>query len=182
MRTLRKIEGRRHGSDSMETGNTIRIGSQTHGVCFIEWSWRAKVSSGFSNTVLDQLKSVEEGDHEQITMSKKLSWIFRKGACSFNIDMDSEGWVRLRDLIKLKFLNCPSTTKFFEIVKRANSQKLRYQLKTVPFRHRDFAVFIRAISKPTAHEILSGSCSANILRRDCASSVPSATKSPMPPE
>jgi len=179
---FRKADGRGHGFDSTGTGKTIRIGSRTNGVSFIEWSWHAKVISGFSNTVLDNLKSIKEGESEHITMSKKLSWILRKRVCSSNIDMDSEGWVRLRDLVKLKFLSCPSTTKFLEVVKSANSHRLRYQLKTFPSRHDDFEVFIRAMSKPSASATLISSCSENVSHHGCASSVSSATKSPIPLE
>jgi len=131
-----------------DLGRSILIGSRADGVPFVRWSWEDKTKGGKSMMVLEHLSSLKEGDYARIEMSKKLSWVLRRGAKSMRIPIDGEGWVRVNDLLKLKCLNCVNAEKFYEVVQESNKQKPRYQLK--PSEGSEFELLIRASRKKAA--------------------------------
>merc|ERR1719316_1093000 len=85
-------------------------------------------------------------DDERTSMSKKISWILRKGAERINIEIDKEGWVKLSSLMKADILeDFPERTeeKLMACIEDSNSQKLRYETKKGP----DGETLVRAYSK-----------------------------------
>jgi len=83
-------------------------------------------------------------DDERTTMSKKISWILRKGAERIQVEIDPEGWVKLSDLMAQDLLDMPDKTedKLKSIIDESNAQKLRYETKEGPD-----GMLIRALTK-----------------------------------
>jgi len=164
VRELRKFR-------TFDRGRTIQIGSHSDGVPFVHWSWREKIGleeasdvSGpdaealhtqivrqrkdkvWKADVLTHLESMKQDDYDRIEVSKKLSWILRRGAKSISVDIDAEGWVRLRDLLHVDFLGHMSEAKLINLVEQSNRQKRRYEMKECQKDSR-FEYFVRASSK-----------------------------------
>lgn len=152
---------------TLDVGKSIVCGTRADGVPMIRWSWRAQAgiseaggesdpeaaqstgkvpSPSGRSPVLAHLASLKEGDYDRIERSKKLSWILRRGAETFNIPMEPDGWVRVNDLLQLEFLGCETAEKFFGVVEDSNKQKRRYELKDSETGV--FEIFIRA-SRPS---------------------------------
>lgn len=91
---------------------------------------------------LEQMMSLKPGDDERTEISKKISWILRHGAKKVNVDIDADGWVKVKDLIATDILSGVAQERLLEIIENSNSQKTRYELKDA-----EDGQIIRAISK-----------------------------------
>jgi len=77
-------------------------------------------------------------------MSKKISWILRKGAERIAINV-TDGWVKLTDILNSDLLDDMSDrteARLMTIVKESNDQKLRYEIKET-----SDGVLLRALRK-----------------------------------
>merc|ERR1719382_1808076 len=79
--------------------------------------------------VLSCITSLEDGDDERTALSKKISWILRRGARSVGIKIDDDGWVNVKDLQKAVILEDIDQKLLMQVVKESNSKKLRYEIK-----------------------------------------------------
>lgn len=93
---------------------------------------------------MEQITSLHEEDDERTTISKKISWILRRGVKSkkVNMRMTDDGWVKVSDLGKIDILDEIPTVKLMSIINESNHQKPRYDLKDS-----SEGQWIRAISK-----------------------------------
>lgn len=157
VRELRKFR-------TLNRGRSVMVGSASDSVPFVRWSWREKVgveecsdSSGpdaearytkvgtekvWNADVLDYIDGMKHDDHARIEISKKISYILRRGAKALDVDMDADGWVKLEDLVMVDFVGAISMAKLLDVVEQSNKQKQRYELKEAPLGY-----FIRASGK-----------------------------------
>lgn len=81
-------------------------------------------------SVLAQIASLNPvKDDERTTISKKVSWILRRGAKVAGVIMDEDGWVQISRLCKAEVLNGISEEELMQVIVDFNGQKLRYELK-----------------------------------------------------
>merc|ERR1719401_1870161 len=93
---------------------------------------------------LAQIVALTSDDDERTAISKKISWILRKGAERVAINV-SDGWVKVTDILNCDLLDDMSDrteAKLMTIVKESNVQKLRYEIK-----ESSDGVLLRALSK-----------------------------------
>merc|ERR1719401_3083587 len=93
---------------------------------------------------LAQIVALTSDDDERMAISKKISWILRKGAERIAINV-SDGWVKLTDILNCDLLDDMSDrteAKLMTIVKESNDQKLRYEVKET-----SDGVLLRALRK-----------------------------------
>lgn len=131
--------------------------------------------------ILELIKSLESDDDERTAISKKISWILRHGAQKVNVKMDSEGWVKVGDLLATEILEDVSKELLMAVIVDSNAQKLRYKLKDAPE-----GQFIKAYSK-TERKATTNAISTPIetektpqgsLRQDAPAFVPSGVFNP----
>lgn len=91
---------------------------------------------------LNMISSLGPEDDERTAISKKISWILRRGAKVAGVKMDDEGWVNLQDLLKADVLDGIAETALMQVIVDSNGKKLRYELEETKTGHR-----IRAYSK-----------------------------------
>jgi len=140
---------------TLDLGRSILIGSRSDAMPNVRWSWKdeAKKPTSSGTSVFTHIVKHDGGKNTHSEVSKKLSWILRRGAASMNVHMDGEGWVKVHDLLKLSVFNGIGQQQFFKIVQAANTEKARYEIKGVgPGQP---GVMIRASrgSKQTAAEV-----------------------------
>jgi len=130
---------------------------------------------------LELIKSLEPDDDERTGISKKVSWILRHGAQKVNVKMDTEGWVKVDDLLSADILEDVSQETLMAVIVDKNAQKLRYKLKETPE-----GMFVKAYSK-TERKATSGALageqpekrgSGGGLRQEAQPFVPSGAFSP----
>jgi cold shock CspA family protein len=93
---------------------------------------------------LAQIVALTSDDDERTAMSKKISWILRKGAERIALPVN-DGWVKLADILTCDLLEDMSDrteARLMSIVKDSNEQKLRYEIKET-----SDGVLLRALSK-----------------------------------
>lgn len=136
---------------TLDAGSSIKIGSKLDNIPFVVWSWRAKAGAegasdgdeasrengqlssevrrekGLHDGVLEHLASYKEDQVERIAISKKISFVLRRGAAACSIAMDGDGWVKVCELIS-DVLNNMDESDFFDVFAASNKQKLRYEL------------------------------------------------------
>jgi len=86
-------------------------------------------------------------DDERASISKKISFVLRRGAANLGINVDKEGWIKFVDLLNCDLLaDVPdrSEQKIMSVIDESNAQKLRYELKDGTG---DEGKLIRAIAK-----------------------------------
>lgn len=78
---------------------------------------------------------IDADDDERTAISKKISWILRKGADRIGIasyTINKQSWYKLTDIMAAEIMDDvtePSPEKFMELIKESNTQKLRYEIK-----------------------------------------------------
>mmetsp|Transcript_59348 Transcript_59348/g.106718 ORF Transcript_59348/g.106718 Transcript_59348/m.106718 type:complete len:277 (+) Transcript_59348:75-905(+) len=77
------------------------------------------------------VRSLKPGDDRQTDLSKRLSWLLRRGAKELGCASpdDSEGWFAIEDLVKLELFADVDVEELTEIAKASNTEKLRYDLR-----------------------------------------------------
>lgn len=68
-------------------------------------------------------------DDERTAISKKISWILRRGAKVAGVKQDDEGWVTLPDLLEANILEGMDKDSLMQVIVDSNGKKLRYELK-----------------------------------------------------
>lgn len=76
--------------------------------------------------------------------SKKLSWILRHGGQRSGLQLDTEGWVTVKDLLQVTYLEGLTEGQLDYVVEESNREKRRYEFWTYPGGRA-----IRAIEKRT---------------------------------
>eukprot|EP00928_Gymnodinium_smaydae_P022353 TRINITY_DN18810_c0_g1_i1.p1 TRINITY_DN18810_c0_g1~~TRINITY_DN18810_c0_g1_i1.p1 ORF type:complete len:528 (-),score=62.54 TRINITY_DN18810_c0_g1_i1:189-1772(-) len=64
---------------------------------------------------------------EIVKMSKRLSWVLRRGARQAGVKMDRDGWVPLSSLLECQYFTCLTASQFVGIVRAANETKDRFE-------------------------------------------------------
>mmetsp|Transcript_6815 Transcript_6815/g.18885 ORF Transcript_6815/g.18885 Transcript_6815/m.18885 type:complete len:349 (-) Transcript_6815:68-1114(-) len=103
-----------------------------------------KIPQTRNSKSLEQMMSLKPGDDERTEISKKVSWILRHGARKVGVEIDSEGWVLLANLVRSDILRGVAGEKLFEIIMESNEQKVRYEVKDT-----ECGKAIRAVAKHT---------------------------------
>jgi len=86
-----------------------------------------KSSQGYGHgRDLDALKLDES---KRIEISKRLSWVLRRGAKTSGLEIDDDGWVKVSDLPVADCLKGLSVVKLLKVIEESNQQKYRYELK-----------------------------------------------------
>jgi len=95
---------------------------------------------------LEQMMSLKEGDDERTQISKKLSWVLRHGARKVNVEIDSDGWVIIADILASSIMTGVTEEKLMALIDESNQQKVRYELKDTDD---DRGKAIKAVNKHT---------------------------------
>jgi len=77
--------------------------------------------------------SYEEGEKWGVPeISKKLSWLLRRGARAVDIAIDDQGWVLVDDVLNFDGLPPQLTQeRLMEVVQHSNAEKLRYEVGVI---------------------------------------------------
>lgn len=102
-----------------------------------------KASALTKEKALAQINSLDPDDDEREAMSKKISWILRKGYSRIGIE-GQQDWIKFDDLLNCDLLEVPekSEEKLMSVIEESNQQKLRYEIKQT-----DNGKMIRALKK-----------------------------------
>jgi len=102
-----------------------------------------KASALTKEKALAQINSLDPDDDEREAMSKKISWILRKGYSRIGIEGQHD-WIKFDDLLNCDLLEVPdkSAEKLMSVIDESNQQKLRYEIKET-----DNGKLIRALKK-----------------------------------
>jgi len=114
-------------------------------------------------------KPAEVEDDERTRISKTITWILRRGAKALEIDIDTNGWVKIEDLKKGEGLGDVGKAKLMQVINESNVDKARYQVS-------DDQTKIRAFQK---EERASMKVAEATTVRAAAFPAPSAPTSPM---
>lgn len=103
-----------------------------------------KSSALTKEKALAQINSLDPDDDEREAMSKKISWILRKGYSRIGIEATHGDWIKFEDLLNCDLLEVPdkSEEKLMSVIDESNQQKLRYEIK-----ESDNGKLIRALKK-----------------------------------
>lgn len=83
--------------------------------------------------LLLQIKSLDESDDERTSISKRVSWILRRGAATAGVRQDPRTkWVKFSDLCSCGILNEFSEELIWQIIVDFNGKKLRYEISEDP--------------------------------------------------
>lgn len=77
-------------------------------------------------------EGVTEEESERQAISKKISWLLRRGAASVGLHLNDAGWAKLSELIDCSTfseITDRSHAKFMSVVHESNKDKIRYELK-----------------------------------------------------
>jgi hypothetical protein len=134
---------------TMDSGRSLMVGSCMDEVGFVRWSWREKAGiqqpqeddaaakaaeargADQKRDVLEFLEGLKQDDSERVDVSKKLSFILRRehGARSMGLVHGEGGWLLVKDLLQLEFLEGVTRERFHELVAESNRQKKRYEIQ-----------------------------------------------------
>mmetsp|Transcript_25915 Transcript_25915/g.59871 ORF Transcript_25915/g.59871 Transcript_25915/m.59871 type:complete len:568 (+) Transcript_25915:101-1804(+) len=118
---------------TFDLGRSILIGSRSDAMPNARWSWQDEVKqpNPSKSSVFAHIVKHDGAKNTHAEVSKKLSWILRRGAAAMNLHMDIEGWVKVNDLLKLSIFNGLGQQQFFAVIQAANTEKPRYEIKGV---------------------------------------------------
>lgn len=90
---------------------------------------RAAVKPSSEAGARDNADASSKADDKRIEISKRLSWVLRRGARTSGLDIDDDGWVKVQELPEADCLKGLSVPKLLKVVEESNQQKYRYELR-----------------------------------------------------
>merc|ERR1719498_1157708 len=116
------------------------------------WDFEAKIAKDMSVPKAREEKPPKTPEEEEReAMSKKISWLLRRGAASVGLTLADGGWAKLSELMACSTFNefaDRSPAKFMAIIQESNQAKFRYEMK-----ESDEGTLIRAYTKEERQEL-----------------------------